>query len=277
MATPGGKGLFPRFAYHGGPVIDTPQVSALFVGDWSSPAQQSRAERLGQFVRDLLNSRYMNILSQYGCGTSGSLVGSAFVAAPDNDLSAGEIRNLIQAAIDAALVPEPGDASAYLLFLADGMAVDDESAGAVMCEATSDTAFGYHDFFATAAGSICYFAVVPSLTDGCLRSSCPDDDAGCTLHLAQTQEQRQTQVASHELSEMFSNPQVGAKEAWSNPGSPHENGDICNGQMGTITVGPNTWTVQLMYSKWHDLNTDGETTCLAEWPEPIASMLPAGP
>jgi len=56
-----GTGNFPNFLYHGGPVINMPQVYALFVGDWSSAANQNRATRLSQFVTDLLNSRYMNI------------------------------------------------------------------------------------------------------------------------------------------------------------------------------------------------------------------------
>src|SRR6185503_18385265 len=84
-------GTHPNFGYQGGPIINTPQVHALFVGDWASAANQARAARLQQFVSDMLNSRYMNILSQYGCGTSGSLAGSAFVAAPDADLSGAEI------------------------------------------------------------------------------------------------------------------------------------------------------------------------------------------
>ena len=40
------------------------------------------------------------------------------------------------------------------------------------------------------AGNVFPFAVVPGLTDTCLQNSCPGDDAGCNLHLAQTQEQR---------------------------------------------------------------------------------------
>jgi hypothetical protein len=272
-----GTGNFPNFLYHGGPVINMPQVYALFVGDWSSAANQNRATRLSQFVTDLLNSRYMNILSQYGCGTTGTLVNSVFIAS-GNNLSAADIHNILQTAINNNTIPEPTNPSnAYALFLDNATAVNDTTAGAVMCEATSDTAFGYHDFFTTSAGKLCYFSVVPGLTDMCLENSCPGNDSGCSLHLGQTQEQRQTQVASHELSEMFSDPQVGSNEAWSSPGSPHENGDICNGQTGTITVGANTWTVQLMYSKWHDMNTNGATTCISETPNPLPSLLPAAP
>ena len=67
-----GTGNFPNFIYRGGPVINTPQVFALFVGDWSSTANQNRATRLGQFLTDMMNSQYMNMLAQYGCGSSGT-------------------------------------------------------------------------------------------------------------------------------------------------------------------------------------------------------------
>ena len=113
--------------------------------------------------------------------------------------------------------------------------------------------------------------MIPGLTDTCLTNSCSNDGT-CSLHLAQTQEQRQTQVTSHELAEMFSDPQL---NAWWDSDTGGENGDICNGQAGTITVGANTWTVQLMYSKWHDMNTNGATTCIVETPNPLPSLLPA--
>lgn len=278
LAGTSATGSFPDFIYHGGPIINTPQMYAIFFGDWSSTANQNRATRLAQFVSDMLNSRYMNILSQYGCGTSGTLVKSVFVSSSDTDLSTSDVHAIVQGVIDNGDVPEPTNASqAHVIYLDDATAVDDTSAGAVMCETTSDTAFGYHDFFTTTAGNPCYFAVVPGLSNTCLTNSCPGDDGGCSLHLAQTQEQRQTQVSSHELSEMFSDPQVGVNEGWtsSSPADPHENGDICNGQSGTITVGANTWTVQLMYSKWDDMNTNGATTCIVDKPAPLPSLLPA--
>jgi hypothetical protein len=269
-----GGGAFPNFTFHGGPIVNKPQVYALFVGNWSSAASQNRATRLQQFISDLLDSNYMNILSQYGCGSSGSLVKSIFVPSPGSSLSTADIHGILQKAINNQLIPEPVNRSdVHVLYLDDSTAVDDTSAGAVMCEATSDNAFGYHDFFTTTAGNICVFAVVPGLTNACLQSSCPGDDAGCSLHLSQSQEQRQTQVTSHEFSEMISNPQVGGDEGWSNPGSPHENGDICNGQTGTIAVSGRTWTVQLMYSKVHDVRTNGATTCIAGTPAALPSLL----
>jgi hypothetical protein len=272
---PNVPGTWGDFTYHSGPVIHEPKLSILFVGNWSSRASQGRMTRLTQFVGDFLGSRYMNILSQYGCGRHGAIVASSVVSAPNASLSAQDIYKIIQDAITNHLIPEAnGRWFCVLLYLDDSTAVNDADTGNVMCEPTSDTAFGYHHHFLTAAGNRYPFAVVPGLTDSCLKSSCASD-AKCSLHLSATQEQRQTKVTSHELSEMFSNPLVEFREAWSRPGTsdPHENGDICNEQSATITVGTNTWTVQKMYSKYHDATTNGATTCISE-SDPLPNLLP---
>jgi hypothetical protein len=266
-------GQFSDFTYSGGPIIETPQVSILFVGDWSSIADQTRATNLKQFVSDMLNSDYMNILSQYGCGSSGSVVSSPTVPSPDHDLSANDIHGIIQSAIGNNLVPDASPSNAYILFLDNATAVDDTTTGAVMCQASSDTAFGYHYHFTTTGGENCYYAVVPNLTDTCLKNSCASD-SNCSLHLSQSQEQRQTQVASHELSEMFSDPEVGFNDAWTRLSTGDENGDICNGRTGTITVGSRTSTVQLMYSKSDDMSSNGATTCIAGLPNPLPAFVP---
>lgn len=269
LATASGTGSFPNFINQGGPVINTPQVYILFYGDWKSPNNQDRASRLSQFVKDFLNSRYMNILSQYGCGTSGTVVNSVFVASSNQNLSGSDVNNVFQTAIDNQQIPEPTNPSnTYVLFLDDNSGVNDQTAGAVMCEPDSDTAFGYHDSFSTKAGNVCVYAVIPGLTDSCLTETC-SDDSRCSLHLALTQEQRQTQVASHELSEMFSDPQPLTNPAWTDLIDPNsgENGDICNGRSATITVGSNTWTVQQMYSRWDDEN--GNNICIVDPSNPV--------
>ena len=76
---------------------------------------------------------------------------------------------------------------------------------------------------------------------------------------------------------MITDPDVEGNEGWTNPlgSGPHENGDICNGSNGTITVGANTWTVQQMYSKFDDQQTNGATICVLGSPFPLPSLLPA--
>ena len=272
-----GAGAHPNFQYRGGPIINTPQVVLVFLGDWSSSANQNRATRLVAFMNDLMNSEYMNMLAQYGCGASGSVVSSTFIANSDTDLNRTDIESIFQTAIDNGILPEPvSQRTAYVLFLDDATAVSGTFGTDTirMCEATSDTAFGFHFHFDTSAGNQFFYAVVPGLTDTCLTNSCASDGL-CTLHLAQTREERQTQVLSHEFSEMITDPDVEGTEGWTASSGPHENGDICNGQSGTITVGANTWTVQQMYSKYDDMQTNGGTTCVLGSLFPLPSLLPA--
>lgn len=267
----------PGFGYHGGPVVASSLVYASFWGSlWQTdPGHQQRAARLAQFLRDFLASRYMNILSQYGAGggagAAGSFVQSSFVSGVPTQLTDASIRSIVQSAIDAGMVPEPGSPSriALMIYLDEQIAV---SGDPTMCEPRGDTAFGYHNFFTTTAGHSFYYAVMPGLDDACLRSSCPSD-ASCSLHLAETQEQRLTQVTSHEYSELVTDPEL---NAWFDATTGAENGDICNGETGTITVGADTWTVQRMYSKADDVSTNGAITCLVEAPTPIP-MLSPGP
>jgi hypothetical protein len=260
-------------------VIGCAQVYASFWGDqWlTDPASTQRAGRLAQFLKDFLASHYMNILSQYGCGSgaggAGVFMRSGFISNVPTNLDETAIHSTIQACIDGGAIPEPNNNGtkratiALVMFLADNIAVNSANLGAVMCEPNGDTAFGYHYCFTTKAAHSLYYAVVPGLTDACLKKSCTDD-ANCSLHVTETQEQRQTQVASHEFSEMVSDPEL---SAWYDPVA-GENGDICNGVSGTITVGPSTWTVQRMYSHYDDIQSNGATVCNLSPANPIPEL-----
>jgi hypothetical protein len=262
----------PTFRYHGGPVAVNAQVFAVYVGNWTSVANRARATRLNQFLADLVASAYMNILSQYGCGTASAFIGSAFVANTNHNLHETNVHHLIQAAITSGAIPEPTNHdNAYMLFLDDATGVRDQGLQIVMCEAHSDNAFGYHNVFRTAAHNPCNYAIIPGLSDTCLNETC-HGSATCSLHLTQTQEQRQTQVASHEFAEMISNP---TGDAWFDDDGGDENGDLCNGIPGTIAVAGRTWTVQRMYSKADDLSSHGGNICVLPPTHPIAPLLPA--
>src|ERR1700722_3830202 len=272
-----GSWSFPFFVYNGGPVVNNPQVYNIFLGDWSSAANQNRATRLNQFITDLMSSSYMNILSQYGCGSSGTFVNGVFIANTNHALLDSDLHTFIQNAINGKTLPEPtsGNSVVYIFFLDDSTGIADGTN--ILCEASGDNAFGYHSSFTTTAGNQGYYAVVPGLTDTCLANSCPGGDAGCSLQTTMTQEQRQTKVLSHEFSEMISDPEGAGPFAWQDfaDASSGENGDICNFKTpGTITVGANTWTVQPMYSKWDDMQATGAPTCIFGPPSPLPSLLP---
>jgi hypothetical protein len=262
----------PGFAWHGGPVVARPRLMSSFWGPtWSSPANKARAGRLNQYLKDLLQSKYMNILTQYGVG-AGVFVRSSFVANVSNELTDTSIQQLIQLGIDNGVFPEPtaNTNNVLIIFLGEGIGINEPAQHLVLCEPAHDTAFGYHSFFTTAAGHPFYYSMIPALNDTCLKQTCPSDN-GCSLHLAQRQEQRQTQVTSHEFAEMVTDPQL---NAWFDDTTGAENGDICNGESGTITVEGRVWTVQRMYSKFDDVQSGGASFCVTEPTNPIPRISP---
>lgn len=261
----------PDFIYNGGPVIRLPEVYITFWGpQWTDAAHSARSRRLNQFVQDLLNSRYMNVLSQYGVGSgagaAGRFIKSGSVGNVPGQLDEAGIAKVIQTSIHAGDLPEPPSTDnniALIIYLDETVAVNEP--GLRMCEPTSDNAFGFHSDFTTTAGNSFYYAVIPALDDACIKNTCPNGN--CSLQLTQTQEERLSQVTSHEFAEMCTDPKF--QTGWFGPTS-DENGDICNGEAGSITVGANTWNVQSQYSKTDDEMSNGVTFCLVEASSPMA-------
>jgi hypothetical protein len=195
ITPPNKAAAFPGFVNHGGPVVATPMVYASFWGSlWTSDAGHlTRAARLTQFLTDLVASQYMNVLCQYGAssgaGSGACYLGASFVTNVPNNMSDPQVQALIQTSVNGGVIPQPGNPAntCVLIYLADNLAINDPSDGLVLCEATNDTAFGYHNFFNTTAGAPMYYAIIPGLSDACLTNSCPGNDGGCSLHLAETQ------------------------------------------------------------------------------------------
>ena len=56
--------------YNGGTTIACPRIHATFWGPgWVAQSHPAQADRLIQFLKDLVASDWMNIQSQYGAGT----------------------------------------------------------------------------------------------------------------------------------------------------------------------------------------------------------------
>ena len=291
-AAPTGQAAFPGFVYNGGAVMTSPVASTSFWGAlWSDSAHQAAALRLNQFVQDLLNSNFMNVLSQYGVGSgsgSGSFGQSSFVGNAPNQLTDADIQNLIQSNINAGVIAEPpaGNTSqGLIIFLDENTGVNDPNLGVVLCEPAGDNAFGYHNSFTTAAGNPFYYSIIPALDDACIQNSC-GGDPGCSLAPGLTQEQRRTQVTSHEFAEMVTDPVPPTGWYDQSDANSGELGDICNGESDSIsaTGSSNVWTVQRIYSKFDDQQNGGcddasardEPICLSQAASPEPA-LPGGP
>jgi hypothetical protein len=232
-----------NFTNHGGPVVTSPQVRAVYWGSsWHDSNHVVEQARYNSFLSDLLQSSVMNLLSQYGVG-SGNFVDGSFsdLTIPAN-LTDAQIQAILQGYFSAGSVPEPNGNQAIFIFLDETVAVNDPGAGLVLCEPSGDTAFGYHNFFITAKGNPAYYAIIPALTNACLQASC-GGNAGCTLSLNDTQEQRVTEVTTHEFGELCSDPQL---NAWTDS-SGNEIGDVCAGNDQDISVNGRTWRVQTLW------------------------------
>ena len=221
----------------------------------------------------------MNILTQYGvgagAGAAGAFIKSTFIVNVPSVLTDTGIQRIIQSGIDRGVFPEPTDSTNNVLvvYLGEGIGIDEPAQQLILCQPAHDTAFGYHSFFITKAGHPFYYSMIPALDDKCLKRTCPID-AACSLHLSEKQEQRQTQVTSHEFAEMVTDPQL---NAWFDGTTGAENGDICNGESGTINVEGRTWTVQRMYSKIDDVQSNGSAFCVTEPPNPLPRLTPGPP
>ena len=264
-----------NFTYQGGPVISSPKVYTSYWGPkWEENREhQERREHLDQFAKDLLASEYMNILSQYGVGSgagkTGMFAGNSMDSAVSGELTDANIHARIQHLIDTGKLPEPATSAdvVALIFLDDGITINDADLGVVICEPTSDTAFGYHYFFTTSAGGQFYYAIIPGLSNECLSKSCPNNDENCSLKLGASVEERLTQVASHEFAEMVTDPEI---NAWRDSGNGAEVSDICNGESATITVSGRTWTVQKIYSYYDEAN--GDQPCAVNPSSPLPNL-----
>ncbi len=224
------------FTNHGGPVVRNPVVKLLF---WGAKWQANDMTRLTQFFQDLVASSMMNLLAQYGVG-QGSVNPTPLVdQTVAGTLADVDIQFLVQAYYRKGMLPEPDGNQVLMILLDETIGVNDPAQGLVLCEPSGDTAFGYHNFFRTAAGNPAYYAIIPALTDLCVTESC-QGSSGCTLKLSDTQEQRRTEVATHEFAEMVTDPQL---NAWIDA-SGNEIGDVCGGINGTITVNGRSWKVQ---------------------------------
>jgi Domain of unknown function (DUF5050) len=173
---------FGDVEYNGGPTISCPRIHAAFWGTlWSDPTHQAQAARLVQFLKDVIASDWMNILSQYGAGTgknSGVFAGQSFNANISGTLTDGAIHAALQVQINSGAIPEPparNTSDVVVIFLDETVAVKDDNT-ATMCEPTGDNAFGYHYFFTTVKGNNCYYAVIPALNDVCIWNTCPNQN-----------------------------------------------------------------------------------------------------
>jgi hypothetical protein len=156
-----------------------------------------------------------------------------------NAVTDAQVEKELAAQIKKRVLPAPDADTVYMIHFAPGIHIQLEGAGS--CE--SGGFCGYHSAFRISGKRIAY-AVLPDMGTG---SGC---DLGCGSGAAFD---RVTAVASHELTEAVTDPEVGlatgleAPLAWYDPDG-GEIGDLCVGKSGRIRSGGATWLVQKEWS-----------------------------
>jgi hypothetical protein len=215
----------PAFTYRGGPLLGSVEVVTVFLGAaWADEPLAGLARDLDEFFDFVVDSPLMEQLAEYGVEGApigpGRHVGGATLeeTALASPVSDDQLRALLQEAIDAGALPEPGAGTLYVLLLPPGVAV--ELGGARSCRVFC----GYHD----AIDESIFYAVLPY-----------PDCTGCGSELGTLE--ALTVTASHELAEAVTDPVPGT--GWYDE-SRGEIGDVCAWQ--TKMLGD--YTVQLEWS-----------------------------
>jgi hypothetical protein len=254
-----------RLAYYGGRVVSAAQ---LWLVPWGAARQApyvtaTGEPSVGSFLAGLGPSGYLAGLSQYGTdrpavdgrlGTAQAIGPARFAGAAlltptsargsldDAALRDELARQLVAGGLPAPEVDAAGNpVSVYLVFLPAGITVT------LGGEASCRELCAYHGTL-TAGGREAYYAVIPDMSPG---SGC---DLGCG---GATPFENVTSVASHEIVEVITDPEVGLAQglapplAWYDPLG-GEIGDLCNGLSQPVALAGVPYALQRWWS-----NADG--------------------
>jgi archaellum component FlaF (FlaF/FlaG flagellin family) len=235
--------FLPTVDFFGGPLIPHVEVNTLFVGqEWQSGSLSNLVGGLNGYLKTLVNSPYMDMLSQYnvGRGSFGSTRiewynndSDAKTPMNDNNLSypngQTELQYLLVSAIQQGSYPPLDQNQLYVIFLPPGEQV--EAPGGLMNNHAPNGFLGYHSSFNSQYGRISY-AVLPYpggpnyLVNGLPTLQNGDPAVFDSL----------TSTVSHELSEAVTDPvppsspnPVRGVTGWIDP-QRDEIGDIVNQQ-----------------------------------------------
>jgi hypothetical protein len=246
-----------RIRDNGGPVIFCPILYSSFWGSgWSDPKNVALKAQVTQFLGDLVHSKWMNVLSQYGVNGGMFAQESTVPILPNSDLTIPECEKNFQTMIDGhGLVPpvqlNGSSPPIVIVFLDASTQIEDHT------EAQGIN--GFHNSFITTNGQPLVYAFVNYRVNSVNQ---PDIDA-------------LTHTASHEFAEMVTDP---LGNGWTNPNTPEEEGEICDSRLCQETLGlidrsgGGVWTVASMFS-----NVDDKCVSGADHPiPPIPRLIQPG-
>lgn len=255
----------PSFQYFGGPVISNAEVVAVY---WNSGVNAEAQSLLPQFYRDIMNSPYFDLLSEYstdvaptgGQGGTNQSVGQggyigAYTLSPSKcgdptakscTLTDSDLQAELTAQINAGNLPQPSYDTAgnvntvYMMYFPPNITIS-------AFQSTSCVQFcAYHNTYDYNSQPLAYSVLMDEATGPC--------SSGCGN--SPTPFNNVTYVSSHELAEavtdtdvgLYTGQSIGYPVGWydNNCG---EIADICdNGSVATVTAGGNSYGVTPLWS-----------------------------
>src|SRR5579859_3829786 len=164
-----------RLLYYGGPVIPNAKVYAVFWGDAVDPETR---EKIGPFFANMLDSTYMDWLSEYNTEQSsvdgrtgtgqkisrGTFAGAVTIqpSSASTSLTDGDLQKELDAQIAAGKLPPPDDNSLYMIYFPAGVSISIED------QRSCSTFCAYHEgFISPRTGASIYYGVMPVCGFGC--------------------------------------------------------------------------------------------------------------
>ena len=211
--------------YHGGALLTAVEAQPVYLGgDWSTTAAlNTQTGQINQFVSTLVNSPYMDMLSNAGykvgrgTETAGAIDNVALSKTASVGVTDGQIQGYLQSMITTGQLQAPDANRLYVVYVEPGVVVHDGS------DASNTTFLGYHGAFGgkTAGGQAAdiHYAVIPY-------PGSPNFSPGSQGFATAFDEM--TSVSSHEIAEAATDPNVDYKVlGWYD--------DQLNGEIGDLT------------------------------------------
>jgi hypothetical protein len=228
---------------YGGPVLANAKVVAVL---WGDGVDATVSGKIGGFYKAVVGSPYFTWLSEYDTASQkigkGILAGTVAIAphSARTTLSDAQIEKELAAQIKSGKLPAPDADTVFMIHFPPGVSIT--MGGSASCQ--SGGFCGYHSAFRRGGKRVAY-AVLPDMSAG---SGC---DTGCGS--GATPFDVVTSVASHELVEATTDPEVGLAKGLNAPLAWYDEkngeiGDICNGKSGKLRAKSATYTVQKQWS-----------------------------
>jgi hypothetical protein len=247
----------PHLTYYGGRVISNIKLVMVLYGSgtYGSYIANDAAPSMASFYQQVVASSYIDWLCEYATPTQaigrGAYAGKVTItpSAANNGhiISDANIQSELARQLAAGHLPAPDANTLYMLHFPQGKIIT--SQGLSSCV----NFCGYHGTMLSGSTEV-YYAVLPDMSPGSL---CNGRCGGAASPFA-----NQCSVASHEIIEAITDPEVGLATVLGPPlgwydAANGEIGDICNANETTfLGADGNTYTVQAGFS-------DAANACIA--------------